>query len=65
MDVPAIIDKHDYAAAQAKLVENADVARGTGERRHYLLRELYSAATAAALWWELPATAKAAGFIPV
>jgi site-specific DNA recombinase len=38
MDVPAIIDKHDYAAAQAKLVENADVARGNRGKRHYLLR---------------------------
>jgi site-specific DNA recombinase len=38
MDVPAIIDKHDYAAAQVKLVENADVARGNRGKRHYLLR---------------------------
>jgi len=38
MDVPVVIDKHDYAAVQVKLVENADVARSSRGGRNYLLR---------------------------
>lgn len=37
--VPAIVSKKDYAAVQAKLIENADAARGR-RGRNYLLRGL-------------------------
>lgn len=39
IEVPSIVSKEDFASVQAKLIENADVARGS-RGRNYLLRGL-------------------------